>query len=118
MRLGDRSGTDSGGTHCEQGMDLVLVPLDASFRHRAEEDQRRIRAALQACATTAGIDGTVVAVWGGREPSGTAPLEWTAVHLRWGPASRSYAGSATQESGDTFSARSTATVTVTVTRRE
>ena len=47
----------------EQGMDLILVPLDGSFRQRSKDEQRRIRAALQACATTAGMDGTVVPVW-------------------------------------------------------
>lgn len=47
----------------EQGLNLILVPLDALFRQRPEDDQRRIGAALQAWATTAGMDGVTVPVW-------------------------------------------------------
>lgn len=47
----------------EGDLDLILVPLDSSFRQRTENDQRRIRAALQACATTAAMSGAVVPVW-------------------------------------------------------
>lgn len=47
----------------DETRDLILVPLDGAFRQRTDDEQRRIRAALQACASTAGLVGTVVPVW-------------------------------------------------------
>lgn len=47
----------------EQDLDLILVPLDGAFRQRSADDQRQIRAGLQACAMSAGLSGTVVPVW-------------------------------------------------------
>ncbi len=53
----------------EQGVDLIIVPLDSSFGHKVSSEQRRIISALQLCASSAGLRGTVVPVWedsGGR----------------------------------------------------
>ena len=47
----------------EQDMALIIVPLDDAFRHRSALEQLRVRAALQASATIAGLDGSVVPVW-------------------------------------------------------
>ncbi len=45
----------------EQGVDLIIVPLERSFGHKSTEDQNQISAELQA--TSAGLAGTVVPVW-------------------------------------------------------
>ena len=53
----------------EQGVDLIIVLLDPSFGLKAPIEQQRVAAALQVCATTAGLLGVVVPVWddgGGR----------------------------------------------------
>jgi len=47
----------------EQGVDLLLVPVDPAFQKHSDTDQLRVCAVLQACATTAGLSGTVVPVW-------------------------------------------------------
>jgi sugar phosphate isomerase/epimerase len=47
----------------EQGVDLVITPLDTDFGFRTEAEQQRIAAVLQACARTAGLEGIVVPVW-------------------------------------------------------
>lgn len=47
----------------EQGVDLVITPLDTEFGLRTQTEQRRIAALLQACAKNAGLEGTVVPVW-------------------------------------------------------
>lgn len=52
----------------EQGVDLVIVPLDPAFNHKSLQQQRQFIGALQICADDAGLAGTVVPVWrnGGR----------------------------------------------------
>ena len=53
----------------EQGVDLIIIPLDDSFRFKSGKDQETAIAELQARASTAGLAGTVVPVWdngGGR----------------------------------------------------
>jgi len=53
----------------EQGVDLIIIPLDNSFRFKSEQDQDAIVSELQARASSAGLAGTVVPVWdngGGR----------------------------------------------------
>jgi hypothetical protein len=53
----------------EQGVDLIIVPLQASFRSKSRSAKNEIRSYLQECATSAGLAGTVVPVWeasGGR----------------------------------------------------
>jgi hypothetical protein len=47
----------------EQGVDLIVVPLDRSFGYKSAADQNQISAELQACAASAGLAGTVVPVW-------------------------------------------------------
>jgi len=62
----------------EQGVDLIIIPLDTSFGFKPKADQSRIVRALQACASDAGLAGTVVPVW--KTPSGDwsflAPPNW------------------------------------------
>jgi len=53
----------------EQGVDLIVIPLDNSFRFKSGQDQDAIVSELQARASSAGLAGTVVPVWdngGGR----------------------------------------------------
>lgn len=61
----------------EQGVTLVVIPLDSSFEHKSKEDQSRTVSSLQVCATSAGLAGTVVPVW---EYNGSfrfiAPKNW------------------------------------------
>ena len=47
----------------EQGVDLIIVSLERSFNSKSPPDQKQITAELQACATSAGLAGTVVPVW-------------------------------------------------------
>lgn len=47
----------------EQGVDLIIIPLDSSFDHKVSSEQRRIISGLQLCASSAGLAGTVVPVW-------------------------------------------------------
>ncbi len=62
----------------EQGVDLIIVPLDGSFGHRVETEQNAVVADLQARAGSAGLAGTVVPVWdsGGGRMSFLAPPNW------------------------------------------
>ena len=45
------------------GVDVVVVPLDASFEFRPSEEQTRVFRMLQQAAGAAGLKGTVVPVW-------------------------------------------------------
>jgi len=47
----------------EQGVDLIIVPLDRSFGHKSQSEQAEIAGDLQTCAMSAGLAGTVVPVW-------------------------------------------------------
>lgn len=47
-----------------QNVDLVIVFVNPELGGRPIADQQRIVAALQACASTAGLAGNVVPVWG------------------------------------------------------
>jgi hypothetical protein len=47
----------------EQGQDMVIVPLESAFGHKSQTDQQKVIAALQLCARSAGLAGTVVPVW-------------------------------------------------------
>lgn len=61
----------------QQGVDLIVVPLEPSFGHKSDHEQSEIIASLQVCATSAGLAGKVVPVW--REGSGhrfIAPPNW------------------------------------------
>ncbi len=61
----------------EQGVDVIIVPLDSSFGSKSQSDQNAAIAELQARATSAGLAGTVVPVWdsGGRMAF-IAPPNW------------------------------------------
>ena len=47
----------------EQGVDLIVIPLKASFRHKTSREQNEVCASLQYAASDAGLAGTVVPVW-------------------------------------------------------
>jgi hypothetical protein len=61
----------------EQGQNMIIVPLESSFEHKSDEDQRATIEELQVRARSAGLAGTVVPVWqsGGRMCSIT-PRPW------------------------------------------
>jgi hypothetical protein len=64
----------------EQGVDLIIVPLEASFNLKSQAAQQETWRYLQECAASAGLAGTVVPVWevsGGRMAS-LAPPQWHA----------------------------------------
>lgn len=62
----------------EQGVNLIIVPLDSSFGLKTTIEQQRIVVGLQECATAAGLIGTVVPVWdsGGGQMAFLAPSNW------------------------------------------
>jgi len=62
---------------CQQGQNMVIVPLDSPFGHKTSEDQNAIITDLQLRARSAGLAGTVVPVWesGGRM-NFIAPRPW------------------------------------------
>lgn len=47
----------------EQGIDLLIVPLDKTFEHKPESDQCAAIDELQGRASAANLAGTVVPVW-------------------------------------------------------
>lgn len=57
----------------EQGQDMIIVPLDADFARQSAVDQDGFILQLQARARSAGLRGSVAAVW----PGGfRAPTQW------------------------------------------
>lgn len=62
----------------EQGQDMIIVPLDRSFGFKSNTEQNQVCASIQACATAAGLQGTVVPVWddGGGRMAFLAPRPW------------------------------------------
>lgn len=61
----------------EQGVDLIIIPLDSSFGRRSERDQSQIINKLQDCASSAKLIGTVVPVWqDGQRMMFIAPNNW------------------------------------------
>ncbi len=62
----------------EQGQDMIIVPLEASFGHRSSQEQHAAIAELQLHAAGANLRGTVVPVW--EDSSGRmafiAPQPW------------------------------------------
>ena len=62
----------------EQGVDLIIVPLNWQFGGISSKEQSEIVNNLQIHATAAGLHGTVVPVW--EDPSGhfnwIAPTPW------------------------------------------
>ena len=47
----------------EQGVDLIIVPLDSSFNSKSTQTQSEFIDSLQGYASSAGLAGTVVPVW-------------------------------------------------------
>jgi hypothetical protein len=62
----------------EQGIDLVIVPVESSFGTLPQADQEAMIRSLQRCANSAGLAGTVVPVWdaGGGRMGFMAPANW------------------------------------------
>ena len=62
----------------EQGQDMIIVVVADSFGLKSTTEQNQICAALQACATSAELAGTVVPVWnaGGGRMGFLAPELW------------------------------------------
>lgn len=61
----------------QQGVDLIIVPLESSFGHKSNQDQTAAIASLQLHARSAGLAGTVIPIW--REGGGhrfIAPPNW------------------------------------------
>jgi len=52
----------------EQGQDMIIAPLDGSFEHKTSAQQAAAIEQIQLAANSAGLRGTVVAIWpvGGR----------------------------------------------------
>ena len=61
----------------EQGVNLIIVPLESRFGSKPTADQHAAIAEIQVAARSAGLAGTVVPVWlsGGRM-SFIAPSQW------------------------------------------
>jgi hypothetical protein len=61
----------------QQGVDLIIVPLESSFGSKSTMDQEDTILALQDCAHGAGLAGTVVPVWrSGGAHRFIAPPNW------------------------------------------
>jgi len=62
----------------EQGVDLIVIPLDDQFGRKVQSDQQSIIQELQVRARSAGLGGTVVPVWdnGGGRMAFIAPRNW------------------------------------------
>ncbi len=62
----------------QQGIDLIIVPVNSSFGYTNHIDQSRITQALQSAAMRAGLVGTVVPVWdaGSGRMGFLAPFAW------------------------------------------
>jgi hypothetical protein len=73
----------------EQGVDMIIVPLDSAFGRKMTSDQQAITAELQTRSRSAGLAGRVVPVWdnGGGRMGFLAPNNWHAffrsITLRW-----------------------------------
>jgi len=64
----------------EQGVDLIIIPLESSFGGKIASEQQEAIAELQLHARSAGLAGAVVPVWdsGGGRMSFIAPQNWHA----------------------------------------
>jgi hypothetical protein len=62
----------------QQGIDLIVVPLDHSFRVKTQSEQHAVVNELQLRSNAAGLAGTVVPVWdnGGGRMAFIAPQPW------------------------------------------
>jgi hypothetical protein len=61
----------------EQGQDMIIIPMDSQFGQKTSAQQNQTIAALQQCASSAGLAGTVVVVWRtGNRHNFIAPPQW------------------------------------------
>lgn len=62
----------------EQGQDLIIVPLEASFGHKTGPEQQSAIAEIQIRSRNSGLRGRVVPVWdsGGGKMAFIAPRNW------------------------------------------
>lgn len=73
----------------EQGVDMIIVPLDRSFDQKPSSQQNATRNEIQARAHSAGLRGSVALVWdvGGGRMGFLAPPNWMnffrSINLRW-----------------------------------
>ncbi|MEA5549527.1 hypothetical protein VB713_00780 [Anabaena cylindrica UHCC 0172] len=67
----------------EQGQDMIIVPLEQSYRYKTSAEQNEILKSLQVCARSAGLAGTVVTVWdaGDGRMGFLAPSQWRSFFL-------------------------------------
>jgi len=64
----------------EQGVDMIVIPLERQFGLKSQSDQNETCAELQAKANSAGLKGNVVLVWdsGSGRMGFIAPPQWHA----------------------------------------
>ncbi len=73
----------------QQGVDMIIVPLDRSFNHKPSSQQNATRNEIQTRANSAGLRGSVALVWdaGGGRMAFLAPPQWMnffrSINLRW-----------------------------------
>ena len=62
----------------EQGQNIIIIPLERSYGSKSNSAQNEVKNALQACAVSAGLAGTVVTVWerGDGRMGFLAPPQW------------------------------------------
>jgi hypothetical protein len=62
----------------EQGVDLIIIPVESAFGVKNQKEQHQIFSELQIRANNAGLAGTVVPVWdgGGGRLAFLAPTQW------------------------------------------
>jgi hypothetical protein len=62
----------------EQGVDLIIAPLDHDFGYKTSQDQQAIVGEIQMHSSQAGLAGAVVPVWdgGGGRMAFIAPNNW------------------------------------------
>lgn len=72
----------------EQGQDMIVFPLNSQVQYRSDQERSQMMYALQMCASSAGLAGTVVMMW---EANGRtmfmAPPQWhrffSSVNMLW-----------------------------------
>lgn len=61
----------------QQGVDLIIAPLDSSFGSKSSSSQDSFIQSLEVYAHRAGLAGTVVPIWlSGRQMNFIAPRPW------------------------------------------
>jgi hypothetical protein len=73
----------------EQGIDLIIIPLESSFGYKSKDEQDSAINELQIRSNSAGLRGTIVPVWdsGGGRMAFIAPQNWhsffKSINLAW-----------------------------------